>query len=109
VALGAGGFVIILIIALLTGVSPLSLLQGVDANVGTPVATGSAVPGTPEEEKMKDFVSAVLGETEDVWREIFARSGRTYREPKLVLFSGLVESGCGTAQSASGPFYCSRG
>jgi predicted metalloprotease len=106
VALGAGGFVIILIIALLTGVNPLSLLQGVDANVDTPVATGSTVPGTPEEEKMKDFVSAVLGETEDVWREIFSRSGKTYRDPKLVLFSGLVESACGTAQSASGPFYC---
>lgn len=106
VALGAGGFVIILIIALLTGVNPLSLLQGVDANVDTPVASGSAVPGTPEEEKMKDFVSAVLGETEDVWREIFSRSGKTYRDPKLVLFSGLVESACGTAQSASGPFYC---
>ena len=106
VALGAGGFVIILIIALLTGVNPLSLLQGVDANVDTPVASGSAVPGTPEEEKMKDFVSAVLGETEDVWREIFSRRGKTYRDPKLVLFSGLVESACGTAQSASGPFYC---
>jgi predicted metalloprotease len=101
VALGAGGFVIILIIALLTGVNPLSLLQGVDANVDTPVAAGSAVPGT-----MKDFVSAVLGETEDVWREVFSRSGKTYRDPKLVLFSGLVESACGTAQSASGPFYC---
>jgi len=98
--------VIILIIALLTGVNPLSLLQGVDANVDTPVASGSAVPGTPEEEKMKDFVSAVLGETEDVWREIFSRRGKTYRDPKLVLFSGLVESACGTAQSASGPFYC---
>jgi predicted metalloprotease len=106
VALGAGGFVIILIIALLTGVNPLSLLQGVDANVDTPVAAGSAVPGTTEEEKMKDFVSAVLGETEDVWREVFSRSGKTYRDPKLVLFSGLVESACGTAQSASGPFYC---
>ncbi len=55
---------------------------------------------------MKDFVSAVLGETEDVWREVFARNGQTYREPKLVLFSGMVQSACGTAESAVGPFYC---
>jgi predicted metalloprotease len=55
---------------------------------------------------MKDFVSAVLGETEDVWSDVFARSGKTYRRPKLVLFSGMVQSACGTAETASGPFYC---
>ena len=55
---------------------------------------------------MADFVSAVLGETEDVWREIFARSGQAYREPRLVLFSGAVQSACGFAESAMGPFYC---
>jgi predicted metalloprotease len=55
---------------------------------------------------MKDFVAAVLGETEDVWRDVFARNGKVYREPKLVLFRGMAQSACGTAESAVGPFYC---
>jgi len=103
VALGGGGLLIVLILALLFKVNPLTLLQGVDANVGTTVANGPASAG---EEKMKDFVSAVLGETEDVWVDVFAKSGKTYRAPKLVLFSGMVQSACGTAEAAVGPFYC---
>jgi hypothetical protein len=55
---------------------------------------------------MRDFVAVVLADTEDVWTEVFRRSGRSYREPTLVLFSGAVESACGFAQSAVGPFYC---
>jgi hypothetical protein len=106
VALGGGGLLIVLIAALVFGVNPLSLLQGVDANVDQPVSTGPGSPGSAGEETMKDFVVAVLGETEDVWRDVFARSGKTYREPKLVLFSGMVESACGNAESAVGPFYC---
>jgi hypothetical protein len=106
VALGGGGLLIVLVISLLLGVNPLSLLQGVDANVDTPVTTTSAGAGSPEEAKMKDFVTAILGETEDVWREVFAKNGQTYRDPKLVLYSGMIQSGCGTAESAVGPFYC---
>lgn len=106
VALGGGGLLLVLIASLLLGVNPLSLLQGVDANVDQPVATGPASPGTAGEETVKDFVAAVLGETEDVWRDLFARNGKTYREPKLVLYSGMVESACGNAGSAVGPFYC---
>ena len=55
---------------------------------------------------MADFVSVVLADTEDTWRDLFQRSHMTYREPKLVLFTGSVESACGLAQAASGPFYC---
>ena len=106
VALGGGGLLLVLIASLLLGVNPLSLLQGVDANVDQPVTTGPASPGTAGEETVKDFVAAVLGETEDVWRDLFARNGKTYREPKLVLFSGMVESACGNAGPAVGPFYC---
>jgi uncharacterized protein len=54
----------------------------------------------------KDFVAAVLGDTEDRWTEIFVASGRTYHPPRLVLFSGAIQGGCGLAQSAMGPFYC---
>jgi predicted metalloprotease len=67
-------------------------------------------PGTtlpPEEEQeLADFSSAVLAQTEDVWKDIFAQQGRTYVEPKLVLFTGGVDSACGFAQAAVGPFYC---
>lgn len=105
VAIGGGGLLIVLVLSLLFGVNPLSLLQGVDANVDAPVTNAPAPSGTATD-AMKDFVSAVLGETEDVWREVFARNGQTYREPKLVLYSGMVQSACGTAESAVGPFYC---
>jgi len=64
------------------------------------------VETTAAEDSMAQFVSVVLADTEEVWAEIFANSGKTYREPKLVLFSGQVESACGFASAASGPFYC---
>jgi predicted metalloprotease len=64
------------------------------------------VQSTPEEDKLKDFVSAVLGSTEDTWGELFKQSGRQYVDPKLVLFRGAVQSACGFAQAAVGPFYC---
>jgi predicted metalloprotease len=106
VAVGGGGLVIILLLSLIFKVNPLTLLESVDPNVSSPQAAGAASAGTPAEAKMKDFVSSVLGETEDVWRDLFAKSGKMYQEPKLVLFSGAVESACGSAETASGPFYC---
>jgi predicted metalloprotease len=60
----------------------------------------------PREEPLKQFVSVVLADTEDVWNELMRRNGRQYREPKLVLFSGQVKSACGVAGSSTGPFYC---
>jgi predicted metalloprotease len=74
---------------------------------------GNLGGGTPDsaqrpaqEEELKGFVSTVLASTEDAWHEIFRERGARYEEPKLVLFSGAVESGCGFAESAMGPFYC---
>ncbi|MDX6303098.1 MAG: uncharacterized protein QOI77_67, partial [Blastocatellia bacterium] len=61
----------------------------------------------PQEEELKKFVAVVLAETEDVWTEVFRQNGRQYRKPTLVLFSGLVDSACGQASAAAGPFYCS--
>jgi predicted metalloprotease len=106
VALGGGGMLILMIIGLLLGVNPLTLLQGVDASIDVPPSSSPGVAGTAADEKTKDFVSAVLGETEDVWRQEFARNGKTYREPKLVLFSVMIQSACGNAASSVGPFYC---
>jgi len=61
--------------------------------------------GTPSDETGK-FVSAVLGSTEEVWTDVFARDGKTYKPPTLVMFSGATQSACGFAQAAMGPFYC---
>lgn len=61
---------------------------------------------TPEEQAIGDFAKTVLAYTEDTWTTVFAENGLTYREPKLVLFSDAVQSGCGAATAATGPFYC---
>jgi predicted metalloprotease len=74
--------------------------QQQQADVGSQIKTG-----TPSDE-MGRFVSAVLGSTEVEWTEIFEKSGKPYKRPTLVMFSGATQSGCGAAQSAMGPFYC---
>jgi predicted metalloprotease len=100
---GAGG-IVILVLALLFGVDPRNLLdQGqTDPGAGRQVTQQSG----QREDDLKRFVSAVLGSTEDVWADIFRRSGETYRPPKLVLFTDQVRSPCGIAGAAVGPFYC---
>ena len=96
---GGFGLIAVIVIAALLGVNPLSFLGGGDP--GAPVE--SAPPG---EDPMRDFVSRILGSTEETWGTVFASSGRTYREPSMVIFSDLTNSACGTGQSAMGPFYC---
>jgi predicted metalloprotease len=61
---------------------------------------------TPEQKELGEFVKTVLADTEDVWGKIFQENNRTYEEPKMVLFTSAVETGCGSASAASGPFYC---
>jgi predicted metalloprotease len=104
---GGIGIVVIALIAMFLGVDPGVVMQGVQQG---PVATGSQEPvpsrAPAREDKMADFVAAVLGSTEETWTEIFARGGKQYQKPVLVLFSGAVESACGFAQAAVGPFYC---
>jgi predicted metalloprotease len=77
-------------------------------NIPVPGTQGSAVqhPQTNSEDDLKQFVSIVLADTEDVWRDVFKQYGQNYSDPKLVLFSGAVRSACGTGMSAMGPFYC---
>jgi predicted metalloprotease len=79
----------------------------VTLDAGSPSAQSSPpAAADPAQETLKDFAAVVLAETEDVWRGQFQRTGDTYREPKLVLFSDQVESACGEASAAVGPFYC---
>ena len=105
VAVGGGlGTVLILIIALLFGADPRQLLEQVPGDSSTGVQ--SSRPVNPEEEELKQFVSVVLAKSEDVWTEVFRQNGRHYREPTLVLFADRVDSACGIAGAAVGPFYC---
>jgi hypothetical protein len=103
--IGGLGLVALVVIGMYLGVDPTVLLQ-IAQNVQSPsVSTEqSALPAANDD--MRNFVAVVLAETEDVWNDTFQKVGRTYQEPKLVLFSGAVESACGIAGSAVGPFYC---
>jgi len=99
---GGIGTVILVLAALYFGVDPSVILQSVPMS-GPPPATQQQRPGA---DPMSQFVSVVLADTEKTWHEVFRRYGKTYEEPKLVLFSGAVQSACGFAQAAMGPFYC---
>ncbi len=101
-ALGGGlGSVVLIIISLLTGQNPLEYL-----NLGSESAT-EQVTQAPENDQDAEFVKVVLADTEDVWNKIFTEQLKTqYQEPALVLFTGSVQSGCGSASAATGPFYC---
>ena len=105
-AVGGGlGTVVILVLALLFGADPRQLLDQVQNDPGSGTQTTQRT--NPEEEELKQFVSAVLADTEDVWKDVFRQTGRQYREPKLVLFTNQVRSACGNASASTGPFYCS--
>jgi predicted metalloprotease len=107
--IGCIGFLVILGIAWLTGTNPLELLQQVSTD--QPAATeqrgqaprGQAPTGYDQE---RDFVSRILGDTEDTWTRVFTASGRRYEPARLVLFTEAVRSGCGVGSAAVGPFYC---
>ena len=105
VAVGGGlGTIVILILALLFGADPQQLLNQAPSDPSSGVQ--SSRPVNPEEEELKQFVSVVLGKSEDVWHDMFRRNGSQYREPTLVLFTDQVQSACGRAGAAVGPFYC---
>ena len=105
VAVGGGlGTIVIMILALVFGFDPQTLLQ--QAPNDQPSQVQSSRPQSGEEEELKQFVGVVLAKSEDVWHEIFRRNGSQYREPTLVLFTDQVRSACGIAGAAVGPFYC---
>ena len=99
---GGLGTIAIVVLGLLLGVDPGAIINSVNIDPG-PAAVG---PPSAADEETKDFVSAVVGYTEDTWSQIFREGGATYRPPKLVLYTGAVESACGFGQAAMGPFYC---
>lgn len=88
------------------GIDLLQVMEGGSVSPSGYEQSQSAPSGSASEEDTKAFVATVLAETEDTWNGIFQANGQTYEEPKLVLFRGGIESACGSASSASGPFYC---
>src|ERR671921_11698 len=104
-AVGGGlGTVLLMILALVFGFDPQTLLQQVPDDQSTQVQ--SSRPQNAEQEELKQFVAVVLAKSEDVWTDVFRQNGRQYREPTLVLFTDQVQSACGIAGAAVGPFYC---
>jgi predicted metalloprotease len=105
-AAGGGiGIVVIALIAMYFGVDPSIFISqiGPTSSVSTQQTTRQI---SAAENELAEFVSVVLADTEDTWNALFSQMGKTYREPQLVLFSGAVQSACGFAQAAMGPFYC---
>jgi uncharacterized protein len=103
--IGIGGIIVLLLLWLVFGINPLELLSGggvqIPSQTEAPTRTGEV-----GNDQTTDFVARVLGSTERVWAEKFKAMGRRYDPPTLVLFSGAVQSACGMAQAAMGPFYC---
>src|SRR5262245_43949349 len=101
---GIGFLLIILVVSWLTGTNPLTLLQMADGGGGS--AATSPASGPPAGDRESQFVSVVLADLEDTWSRVLPTAGRQYEAPVLVLFNDAVQSACGSASSATGPFYC---
>ena len=103
--MGIGGMIVMGLIVWIMGGNPLSVIQ--NSNLGSSSGQTEAYEPSAEEEELAKFAKQILAGTEDVWTAEFKKMGKTYVPPKLVLFTGSVQSGCGGATSATGPFYCS--
>ena len=109
-AIGGGGLLLVLVVSLLTGTNPLTLLNMIETGQQTssPPAVHAPAPSAPPADKLGKFAAVVLADTEDTWTAVLPRVGRPYEEPRLVLFTGTVRSACGFSSSAVGPFYCQQ-
>ncbi|WP_428669751.1 KPN_02809 family neutral zinc metallopeptidase [Reyranella sp.] len=106
---GGFGLIAVVVIGMILGVNPLSLLGGMDdgtSRVAPQSQTRPASRPSATADPETQFVARVLKSTEDVWGELFQQMGRQYRQPRLVLFRDATQTACGTGQSAMGPFYC---
>jgi len=100
---GIGGILVLLVLSWLTGTNFFTLLQTGDSSPSQSVGTSGELRTTAAEERMVDFVDAVAGDAQDTWGQIL---GSRYERTKVVLFRDALESACGFAQAATGPFYC---
>jgi uncharacterized protein len=104
--LGGGGLLLILVLSFLTGTNPLDLIGSLEEADSPATIDSGPERKPPADDPQADFVRAVVGDTEDTWTRLFSQGGGTYEPPRLVLFSGAVQSACGQASAAVGPFYC---
>lgn len=114
--LGIGGIIAVVLIGWMLGINPIDMLGLLSQPQGSAPSTSApaSIPGEAAgpgasanaNDPQRDFVARILGDTEDVWGAVFQQNGQTYPAPTLVLFSGAVQSACGQATSAVGPFYC---
>jgi predicted metalloprotease len=107
--LGIGAIAVLTLLGWITGINPAYLIQGAQEVTDSRSAPSQEGQRGAPSDQVGQFVARVLGETEDVWsQQLPQETGRAYEKPILVLYSGVTQSGCGTAQSAMGPFYCPR-
>jgi predicted metalloprotease len=104
--IGIGGLVLVVLFAVITKQNPLQLIGALQQGGGAAPTTEVAPVNDPQEEEEVEFVSFVLDDAQAMWRELLPRMGTPYRDARLVLFRDAVQSACGMAQSATGPFYC---
>lgn len=105
-SIGIGTIVLALVGGWVLGVNPLTLLGLLGGGGGAPAQVSAPAHRPPADDPQARFVSTVLADTEDVWRDLFKGGGARYEDPKLVLFRGRTPTACGTGQAAMGPFYC---
>lgn len=105
-SIGIGGVIVVLLASVLFGVDPGTVLSMLGGGSAAPTQIEAPAGQAPANDRVAQFVSVVLADTEDTWQEIFRSNGANYPQPKLVLFSGQTPTACGTGQSATGPFYC---
>lgn len=105
--MGIGGVILVALITWMMGGNPLDALQTVNLQDMANVSEQSDRQFTPDEEELAHFSRQILAGTEDVWKEEFRKMGRTYEPPRMVLYTGSVQTACGNGQAAMGPFYCS--
>ncbi|HMT77741.1 MAG: zinc metallopeptidase [Bacteroidetes bacterium] len=107
VAIGGGAIgILFMLVQLFMGGDSADILNTLSQQMQQPQQTQEARELTPQEKLVGEFVSTVLASTEDTWGQIFRQNGRTYTEPKMVLFTDATTSGCGGANASTGPFYC---
>src|SRR4051812_44822001 len=104
--LGIGAVILAIVGGAIFGINPLTILSMLSGGGGAPVQQQAPPHAPPADDKGAEIVKVVLASTEDVWTDVFQKAGATYHPPKLVLFRGGIQTGCGAGQSAMGPFYC---
>ena len=104
-SIGIGSIAIALVVSYFLGINPMTVLNLLTGGSPAP-QTEQVAKKPPADDRMAKFVATVLGDTEDVWKDVFTQGGATYQEPKLVLYRGATATSCGQGQSAMGPFYC---